>query len=45
VIGSVRHRDAGYDDLLMSGIDRAEARDRVREEVASVINGWRADAT
>jgi hypothetical protein len=41
VAASVRHRDTGYDELLMAGVDRAEARARVRGDVARVLDGWR----
>jgi hypothetical protein len=41
VTAAVRHEDTAYDELLMSGIDRAEARDRVRDEVARVLDAWR----
>ena len=44
VAASVRHRDTGYDDLLMSGVDRAEARERVRPEVERVLDRWRVTA-
>jgi hypothetical protein len=37
----VRHRDTLYDDLLMSGLDRDEARDQVRDQVARIIDAWR----
>jgi hypothetical protein len=40
-VASVRHRDTDYDDLLMSGVDRADARDRVRELVDDVLERWR----
>jgi hypothetical protein len=43
VIASVRHRDTRYDELLMSGVDRQTARTQVREDVASVLEAWRAD--
>lgn len=42
VAASVRHRDTSYDLLLMSGVDRAEARSLVREEVERVLKSWRA---
>lgn len=42
VAASVRHRDTGYDELLMSGVDRAEARLLVRDEVERVLESWRA---
>jgi hypothetical protein len=41
VVAAVRHEDTAYDELLMSGIDRAEARHRVRDDVARVLNAWR----
>ena len=33
VIASIRHEDTDYDELLMAGVDRAEARERVQEDV------------
>ena len=44
LVASVRHRDTAYDELLMSGMDRREARDRVRPEVDRVLSEW-AQAT
>jgi hypothetical protein len=41
VVAAVRHEDTSYDELLMSGIDRAEARDRVGVDVARVLDTWR----
>lgn len=41
VVASVRHLDTNYDELLMSGADRAAARDRVHERVESVLTAWR----
>lgn len=41
VAASVRHQDTPYDALLMSGVDRTEARERVRETVNSVLAAWR----
>ncbi len=41
VAASVRHEDTPYDDLLMSGVDRDEARDRVRDQVRRVLDDWR----
>jgi hypothetical protein len=40
VAASVRHEDTGYDSLLMSGIARDEARDRVRSTVDCVLAVW-----
>lgn len=41
VTASVRHEDTPYDDLLMSGVDRDDARGRVRDQVHRVLDGWR----
>jgi hypothetical protein len=41
VIASIRHEDTGYDTLLMSGMVRAEARDRVRDKIDRVLTAWR----
>jgi hypothetical protein len=41
VAASVRHEDTAYDELLMSGIDRAEARDWVRDDVLRILDGRR----
>jgi len=41
VAASVRHLDTNYDELLMSGVNRAAARDRVRWCVEDVLNAWR----
>lgn len=42
VIASVRHQDTAYEDLLASGMSRAAARDRVRDDVDPVLAGWQA---
>jgi hypothetical protein len=42
VAASVRHLDTGYDDLLMVGLPRAEARDRVQTEVERILDEWSA---
>ncbi|WP_329548278.1 DUF2293 domain-containing protein [Streptomyces sp. NBC_01356] len=39
---AVRHVDTGYDQLLMSGVGRFEARRRVSGVVEGVLRGWRA---
>jgi hypothetical protein len=41
VLASVRHRDTRYDELLMSGVDRATARDHVRAQVNTILDQWR----
>jgi hypothetical protein len=42
VVASVRHEDTRYDRLLMAGVPRIEARERVREAVDQVLDAWRA---
>lgn len=37
----VRHTYTNYDDLLMSGWERFEARDAVRFEVEKILDSWR----
>jgi hypothetical protein len=44
VIASIRHEDTDYDELLMAGVDRTEARERVCNDVERVLGAWRADA-
>ncbi len=41
VIASIRHEDTDYDELLMSGVDREEARARIRTKIDSVLELWR----
>jgi hypothetical protein len=41
VAAAVRHEDTRYDQLLMSGVERAQARAQVAAEVARVLDGWR----
>jgi hypothetical protein len=40
VAAAVRHVDTRYDELLMTGVDRTEARRLVRTEVDRVLDGW-----
>jgi hypothetical protein len=42
VVASVRHEDTPYDRLLMSGLPRAEARQRVWPDVERILQGWRS---
>lgn len=42
VTAAVRHGETDYDQLLMSGLSRTEARDRVRSEVQRILDAWRA---
>jgi hypothetical protein len=41
VIASVRHQDTDYDELLMSGVDRMDARNRVRPAIDAALDRWR----
>jgi hypothetical protein len=41
VAASVRHQDTRYDELLMSGVGRDQARAEVRSQVTAVLDGWR----
>jgi hypothetical protein len=41
VVAAVRHGDTDYDELLMAGVDRAEARQRARADVDQVLERWR----
>lgn len=41
VAASVRHEDTSYDELLMSGVLRVQARERVGPRVDEVLEGWR----
>jgi hypothetical protein len=41
VVASVRHEDTDYDSLLMSGVSREDARDRIRPAVDGVLASWR----
>lgn len=40
VAASIRHVDTPYDELLMSGVSRVEARDQVRPDVDRVLEEW-----
>jgi hypothetical protein len=41
VVAHVRHDETKYDALLVRGIERRDARDRVREDVDRVLSRWR----
>ena len=40
VIASIRHLDTDYEDLLMAGVPRLEARQRVRSQVDELLASW-----
>ena len=41
VVASVRHEDTDYDELLMAGVPRQDARARIREEIDRTLDRWR----
>lgn len=41
VVASVRHHDTAYDELLMAGVDRSEARRQIHLDVQRVLDHWR----
>lgn len=43
VAAAIRHNDTPYDSLLMSGVDRSEARRLVRDDVEGVLQAWAAE--
>jgi len=43
VVAAVRHGHTRYDELLMGGMERSEARAAVRREVDRILAGWRGD--
>ncbi|MCL8010709.1 DUF2293 domain-containing protein [Streptomyces sp. AS02] len=45
VVASVRHLDTPYDQLLMSGVARHEARRRIMAAVETTLRGWRAEVS
>jgi hypothetical protein len=40
VVAAVRHEDTRYDDLMMNGVPRADAREFVREDIDRVVRSW-----
>ena len=40
VVASVRHEDTEYDSLLMSGVSRQDAHDRIRAAVDRTLAAW-----
>ncbi|MEV4707905.1 DUF2293 domain-containing protein [Actinoplanes sp. NPDC049316] len=44
VVASVRHEDTTYDDLLMAGVPRDQARQQIRDDIDRVLDGWRRRA-
>ena len=44
VVASIRHEDTDYDELLMSGTARADARTQIKPAIDRVVAAWSADA-
>ena len=42
VAAAVRHGDTAYDELLMTGLPRTEARQRVHPDVQLILDAWRS---
>jgi hypothetical protein len=40
VIASIRHEDTEYDELLMSGVPREEAREQIKDAIDRVLAAW-----
>jgi len=40
VVASIRHADTGYDELLMAGVPRLDARARVQPDIERVLDRW-----
>lgn len=40
VVASIRHLDTDYDDLLMSGVPREDARDQIRPAIDQILASW-----
>jgi hypothetical protein len=40
-VASIRHEDTPYDELLMAGVPRQEARAQVRPDIDAVLERWR----
>lgn len=40
----IRHRRTAFDDLMMQGVDRAEAREWIRGAVDRVLEAWKTPA-
>ncbi len=45
VVASVRHMDTPYDQLLMSGVPRHEARRRIAVAVEATLRAWQAEVS
>jgi hypothetical protein len=41
VVASIRHQDTSYDELLMAGVSRQQARKEIRARLDDVLASWR----
>jgi hypothetical protein len=41
VIASLRHEDTAYDELLMAGVPRDQAREQIRNDIDRLLDQWR----
>jgi len=41
VVAAIRHEETDYDAMLMSGVPRAQARERIRDDIERVLALWR----
>ncbi|CRK55778.1 hypothetical protein [Alloactinosynnema sp. L-07] len=41
VVAAIRHEETDYDAMLMSGVPRAQARERIRDDIERVLAEWR----
>lgn len=41
VVAAIRHEETDYDAMLMAGVPRAEARERIRDDIDRVLATWR----
>jgi hypothetical protein len=44
VVAAVRHEDTKYDELLMAGVPRDQAREQIRNDLNQVVERWRCPA-
>ncbi|WP_026421528.1 DUF2293 domain-containing protein [Actinokineospora inagensis] len=45
VVAAIRHEETDYDAMLMAGVPRATARERIRDDIDRVLARWRRPAT
>ncbi|MBU2669878.1 DUF2293 domain-containing protein [Actinoplanes bogorensis] len=44
VVATIRHEETPYDEMLMSGVPRDEARARIRDDIDRFLSRWRRPA-